>query len=170
MFAARKGVPGVAQDHAVQDARAYPLASSISRIQFTPDLLPSDVTGTYILDRKTNDFVLRKGPIFCQILLADEINLRPRPKRSRRSWRRCKNIRDDRRRDVAVVAAVMVFATQNPVSRKSQICDRSPRSRFCYGSMMGLTRRRRHEYADAKPCHSQSRIRLDGCQPSLHAG
>src|SRR5205823_10567607 len=47
------------------------------RIQFTPDLLPSDVTGTFILDRKSNDFVLRQGPLFCQLLLADEVNRSP---------------------------------------------------------------------------------------------
>src|SRR6266699_3924321 len=53
------------------------LGIQYQRIQFTPDLLPSDVTGTYIFDRKTNDFILRKGPIFCQILLADEVNRAP---------------------------------------------------------------------------------------------
>ena len=67
-------------------------AASISAMQFTPDLLPSDVTGTSIFDRKANEFVLRKGPIFCQVLLADEIN-RARPKRNRACWRRCRNIR-----------------------------------------------------------------------------
>src|SRR6202042_1989708 len=53
------------------------LGIQYQRIQFTPDLLPSDVTGTYILDRKSNEFVLRRGPIFCQLLLADEINRAP---------------------------------------------------------------------------------------------
>jgi len=47
------------------------------RIQFTPDLLPADVTGTYVLNRKTSDFELRKGPIFTNILLADEVNRAP---------------------------------------------------------------------------------------------
>ena len=45
-----------------------------SRIQFTPDLLPSDITGINVFNRKENDFVLRKGPVFTNILLADEIN------------------------------------------------------------------------------------------------
>ena len=53
------------------------LGCEYHRIQFTPDLLPSDVTGTSILDRSANDFVLRKGPIFTQVLLADEINRAP---------------------------------------------------------------------------------------------
>ena len=48
-----------------------------SRIQFTPDLLPSDITGTYIFNQKSGEFELRKGPIFTNILLADEINRSP---------------------------------------------------------------------------------------------
>jgi MoxR-like ATPase len=47
------------------------------RVQFTPDLLPADITGSYILDRNTSSFVLRKGPLFTNILLADEINRAP---------------------------------------------------------------------------------------------
>ena len=47
------------------------------RVQFTPDLLPADITGSYILDRATSSFVLRKGPLFTNILLADEINRAP---------------------------------------------------------------------------------------------
>jgi MoxR-like ATPase len=50
------------------------LDASFSRIQFTPDLLPSDVTGLSVFDRKTSEFVLKKGPVFTNILLADEIN------------------------------------------------------------------------------------------------
>jgi MoxR-like ATPase len=47
---------------------------SFKRVQFTPDLLPMDLIGTYIFDEKNNDFVFKKGPLFCNILLADEIN------------------------------------------------------------------------------------------------
>jgi MoxR-like ATPase len=71
-----EGVPGVAKT-TLSKAFAKILGCQYQRVQFTPDLLPSDVTGTNILDRKTNDFVLRKGPIFCQVLLADEINRAP---------------------------------------------------------------------------------------------
>src|SRR5688500_2133929 len=71
-----EGVPGVAKT-TLSKTFARVLGIQYQRVQFTPDLLPSDVTGTYILDRKTNDFVLRQGPIFCQILLADEINRAP---------------------------------------------------------------------------------------------
>src|SRR5215216_4141890 len=71
-----EGVPGVAKT-TLSKAFARLLGCEFSRVQFTPDLLPSDVTGTSIFDRKANDFVLRKGPIFCQVLLADEINRAP---------------------------------------------------------------------------------------------
>lgn len=53
---------------------ARSLSAEFSRIQFTPDLLPSDITGLNIFDRQKNEFVLRKGPVFTNILLADEIN------------------------------------------------------------------------------------------------
>ncbi|WP_020473944.1 AAA family ATPase [Zavarzinella formosa] len=71
-----EGVPGVAKT-TLAKAFSKLLGCEFSRVQFTPDLLPSDVTGTSIFDRKTNDFILRKGPIFCQVLLADEINRAP---------------------------------------------------------------------------------------------
>lgn len=53
---------------------AKSIAADYSRIQFTPDLLPSDITGLNIFDREKNEFVLRKGPVFTNVLLADEIN------------------------------------------------------------------------------------------------
>jgi MoxR-like ATPase len=71
-----EGVPGVAKT-TLSKTFARILGTQYQRIQFTPDLLPSDVTGTYVFDRKTNDFVLRKGPLFCQVLLADEVNRAP---------------------------------------------------------------------------------------------
>lgn len=71
-----EGVPGVAKT-TLSKTFARLLGCEYQRIQFTPDLLPSDVTGTSIFDRNSSDFVLRKGPIFCQVLLADEINRAP---------------------------------------------------------------------------------------------
>jgi MoxR-like ATPase len=56
---------------------AQALGCKFRRIQFTPDLLPADITGTYVLDRRDGDFRLRHGPIFANILLADEINRAP---------------------------------------------------------------------------------------------
>jgi MoxR-like ATPase len=71
-----EGVPGVAKTTLVK-AFAAALGCSFRRIQFTPDLLPSDITGTYVLDGRTHEFVLREGPIFAQVILADEINRAP---------------------------------------------------------------------------------------------
>ncbi|MGL4422233.1 MAG: AAA family ATPase [Gemmataceae bacterium] len=71
-----EGVPGVAKT-TLSKVFAQLLGCQYQRVQFTPDLLPSDVTGTSIYDKNKHDFVLRPGPIFCQVLLADEINRAP---------------------------------------------------------------------------------------------
>jgi MoxR-like ATPase len=71
-----EGVPGTAKTTLCKTF-ARLLGVDFQRIQFTPDLLPGDVTGTYIFDRQRNEFTLRKGPIFCQMLLADELNRAP---------------------------------------------------------------------------------------------
>ncbi len=65
--------PGLAKT-LIANSFATVLGLSFKRIQFTPDLLPGDITGGYVFDNNTNQFSLRKGPIFTQILLADEIN------------------------------------------------------------------------------------------------
>jgi MoxR-like ATPase len=65
--------PGLAKT-LIANSFASVLGMSFRRIQFTPDLLPGDITGGYIYDRAQNQFVLRKGPVFAQIVLADEIN------------------------------------------------------------------------------------------------
>jgi len=69
-------VPGLAKT-LIAKSFAAGLGLSFRRIQFTPDLLPADITGTYVFDRKTGDFVLRRGPVFTNVLLADEINRAP---------------------------------------------------------------------------------------------
>ena len=69
-------VPGLAKT-LIAKCFAASLGLSFRRVQFTPDLLPADITGTYVFDRKTSEFVLRRGPIFTNVLLADEINRAP---------------------------------------------------------------------------------------------
>ncbi len=68
--------PGLAKT-LIANSLAATTQCKFSRVQFTPDLLPADITGTYIYNQKTGDFELRKGPIFTNILLADEINRSP---------------------------------------------------------------------------------------------
>ncbi len=71
-----EGVPGVAKTTMIKTI-AQALGLSFSRIQFTPDLLPSDIVGTLIYNPKTMDFETKKGPIFANLILADEINRSP---------------------------------------------------------------------------------------------
>ncbi len=71
-----EGVPGIAKTH-ITNSFAQAIGLEFNRAQFTPDLLPSDVLGTNIYDPKTGTFKLRRGPIFTNLLLADEINRSP---------------------------------------------------------------------------------------------
>ena len=71
-----EGVPGLAKTLAI-NTLSQAVAGSFSRIQFTPDLLPADVIGTMIYNIKANDFTIKKGPIFANFVLADEINRAP---------------------------------------------------------------------------------------------
>lgn len=98
---------------------AKSLASSVhgdfSRIQFTPDLLPSDVTGLNVYDREKNQFVLRKGPVFTNILLADEINrATPRTQSGLLECMAEKQVSIDGEKYI-LKEPFMVIATQNPV-------------------------------------------------------
>ncbi|MGZ3881516.1 MAG: AAA family ATPase [Flavisolibacter sp.] len=71
-----EGVPGLAKTLAIKSL-AQAIHAKFSRIQFTPDLLPADVIGTMIYNQQRNEFIVRKGPIFANFILADEINRAP---------------------------------------------------------------------------------------------
>jgi MoxR-like ATPase len=71
-----EGVPGLAKTLTIKSL-AQAIDAKFSRIQFTPDLLPADVTGTMIYNQQRNEFIVRKGPIFANFILADEINRAP---------------------------------------------------------------------------------------------
>src|SRR6478672_385954 len=71
-----EGVPGLAKTLAIKSL-SQAIHAKFSRIQFTPDLLPADVIGTMIYNQQKNEFVVRKGPIFANFILADEINRAP---------------------------------------------------------------------------------------------
>ena len=94
---------------------ARSISAVFSRIQFTPDLLPSDVTGLNVYDRQKNEFVLRKGPVFTNILLADEIN-RATP-RTQAGLLECMEERQATIDGEAYLPGkpFFVIATQNPV-------------------------------------------------------
>ncbi len=109
-----EGVPGVAKTTLVK-AFAVCLACSARRIQFTPDLLPADITGTYVLSPKDGTFALRAGPIFANVVLADEINRAPAKTQSallEAMQERQVTIEGDR---FELPNPFLVLATQNPV-------------------------------------------------------
>src|SRR5256714_1139371 len=112
-----EGVPGVAKT-TLSKTFAHVLGIQYQRLQFTPDLLPSDVTGTYIFDRKQNEFVLRRGPIFCQVLLADEVNRAPAKTQSALLEAMQENQVTIEGTTLMLPQPFMVLATQNPVEQE----------------------------------------------------
>jgi MoxR-like ATPase len=112
-----EGVPGVAKTTLVKTF-SHTLGCSFKRIQFTPDLLPSDITGTYILDMRTNSFVLREGPIFAHVVLGDEINRAPAKTQSallEAMQEQQVTIEGETR---ALPSPFLVMATQNPIEHE----------------------------------------------------
>src|SRR5690349_15095032 len=112
-----EGVPGVAKT-TLSKTFAHVLGIHYQRVQFTPDLLPSDVTGTYVFDRKQNEFVLRKGPIFAQVLLADEINRAPAKTQSALLEAMQEVQVTIEGTTLQLPQPFMVLATQNPVEQE----------------------------------------------------
>ena len=109
-----EGVPGTAKTLLARSFAAC-LSLGFNRIQFTPDLMPGDVLGTNLFDFRTNAFVLTKGPVFTEVLLADEINRTP-PKTQAALLQAMqeRNVTiDGATHDLG--AGFMVIATQNPI-------------------------------------------------------
>ncbi|MFZ9090064.1 MAG: AAA family ATPase [Planctomycetaceae bacterium] len=112
-----EGVPGTAKTTLCRTFSTV-LGLDFERIQFTPDLLPSDVTGTQILDRNSGTFSLRKGPVFCQLLLADELNRAPARTQSsllEAMQERQVTIENE---TLPLPNPFMVLATQNPIEQE----------------------------------------------------
>lgn len=109
-----EGVPGVAKTLLVRSI-AQALDLQYTRIQFTPDLMPSDVIGTNVFDPRSVEFTLRKGPIFTNILLADEINRTPPKTQSAllEAMEERQSTIDGERHQLP--DPFLVFATQNPI-------------------------------------------------------
>ncbi len=112
-----EGVPGTAKTLAVR-ALAVALDVRFGRVQFTPDLMPTDLTGLNLLDERTRDFVFREGPIFAELLLADEINRAPAKTQSAllEAMQEAQVTVDGESRPLP--PAFTVFATQNPVEQE----------------------------------------------------
>ena len=112
-----EGVPGLAKTLAVHTF-GHVLDLQFSRIQFTPDLLPADLTGTMIYQQRTGEFVARKGPVFTNLLLADEINRAPAKVQSAllESMQERQVTLGDQ--TYKLPEPFMVFATQNPIEQE----------------------------------------------------
>jgi len=112
-----EGVPGLAKTLAI-NTLSKAVRGSFSRIQFTPDLLPADVTGTLIYNMKENDFSIKKGPIFANFVLADEINRAPAKVQSallEAMQEKQVTIGDE---TFVLDKPFLVMATQNPVEQE----------------------------------------------------
>src|SRR5215813_2830575 len=109
-----EGVPGVAKTLLVRTL-AHVLGCEFARIQFTPDLMPADITGTNIFNLQRNEFILIKGPIFTSFLLADEINRAPAKTQSALLQAMQERLVTIDRDTHALSPNFTVFATQNPI-------------------------------------------------------
>ncbi|HUZ59567.1 MAG TPA: AAA family ATPase [Hanamia sp.] len=112
-----EGVPGLAKTLAIKSL-ANTINAKFSRIQFTPDLLPADVIGTMIYNQQKNEFVVRKGPIFANFILADEINRAPAKVQSallEAMQERQVTIGND---SYFLEEPFLVLATQNPIEQE----------------------------------------------------
>lgn len=112
-----EGVPGVAKTMAVK-LLSKALDVKFSRIQFTPDLMPSDILGTSVFDLKKSEFEFRKGPVFSNLILIDEVNRAPA-----KTQAALFEVMDERQVTIdghcyKMEAPFLVFATQNPVEQE----------------------------------------------------
>jgi MoxR-like ATPase len=112
-----EGVPGLAKTLLAQ-CLATCIGGQFARIQFTPDLMPADITGHAMYDMKSEKFRLRRGPVFCNVLLADEINRAPA-----KTQAALLEVMQEKRvtiegKSLAVPDPFMVLATQNPIEHE----------------------------------------------------
>ena len=112
-----EGVPGLAKTLAI-NTLAKAVKGSFSRIQFTPDLLPADVIGTMIFNMKENDFSIKKGPIFANFVLADEINRAPAKVQSALLEAMQEHQVTIGDTTFKLQAPFLVLATQNPIEQE----------------------------------------------------
>ncbi len=109
-----EGVPGVAKTLLVRTL-AHVMRCDFARIQFTPDLMPTDITGTHVFNLQTNEFSLVKGPVFSTFLLADEINRAPAKTQSALLQAMQERTVTIDRQTHELSSNFTVFATQNPI-------------------------------------------------------
>jgi MoxR-like ATPase len=167
-----EGVPGTAKT-LITRAFAASLALQFGRIQFTPDLMPGDVLGTNLFNFQTNSFVLTKGPIFTELLLADEINRTPPKTQAALLQAMNERIVTIDGKDHALGDDFMVVATQNPIEQQGTYpLPEAQLDRFLFKINIEHPNRdeereivRRHGHRSAMP-----RLEEFGLQPVVGAG
>ena len=112
-----EGLPGVGKTLLVRSL-AQAMGGRYARIQFTPDLMPSDVTGHALFDRKVEDFRIRRGPIFCNLLLGDEINRAPAKTQSAMLEAMQEQQVTIEGQTLPLAPPFLVLATQNPIEQE----------------------------------------------------
>jgi MoxR-like ATPase len=142
-------------------ARSFAQATSLrfARIQFTPDLMPGDVTGSQIFDQRTTEFVFRPGPIFANLLLADEINRAPPKTQAALLQAMNERIVTIDGHDYSLGEDFMVIATQNPIEQQGTYpLPEAQLDRFLFKIVIGHPGRdeereivRRHGHRSAMP-------------------
>ncbi|HEY4922170.1 MAG TPA: MoxR family ATPase [Xanthobacteraceae bacterium] len=153
-----EGVPGTAKTLLAQ-CFAASISIKFGRIQFTPDLMPGDVLGTNLFNFQTNAFTLTKGPIFTELLLADEINRAPPKTQAALLQAMNERIVTIDGRDHALGEDFMVIATQNPIEQQGTYpLPEAQLDRFLFKIVIGHPGRdeereivRRHGHRSAMP-------------------
>ena len=112
-----EGLPGLAKTLAIKTLSSI-IDVSFNRIQFTPDLLPADILGTMIFNQKSNDFSIRKGPIFSNFILADEINRAPAKVQSALLEAMQERQVTIGKETFKLAEPFLVLATQNPIEQE----------------------------------------------------
>lgn len=154
-----EGVPGLAKTTTVKTI-ADVIDLKFKRVQFTPDLLPSDIIGAQIYDMKSGDFKIKKGPIFTNLLLADEINRAPAKVQSALlevMQERQVTIADD---TFIIDAPFLVLATQNPIEQEGAYSlPEAQLDRFMFKIVVGYNTKE-EEYEIAKRVTSNEILEL----------
>ncbi|MGB6329211.1 MAG: AAA family ATPase [Halarcobacter sp.] len=155
-----EGVPGLAKTTTVKTL-ADVIDLKFKRVQFTPDLLPSDIIGAQIYDMKTGEFKIKKGPIFTNLLLADEINRAPAKVQSA-----LLEVMQERQVTIAdesfiVEAPFLVLATQNPIEQEGAYSlPEAQLDRFMFKIVVGYNTKA-EEYEIAKKVTSGEILELN---------
>ena len=152
-----EGVPGVGKTLLVK-ALGRAVGGEFQRIQFTPDLMPADITGTSVFDLKTQEFRLVRGPIFTNFLLADEINRAPAKTQSALLEAMQERQVTIDRSSCALPSVFVVFATQNPIEHQGTYpLPEAQKDRFLVKIRMG--------YPSVEDENELARLAADGSAP-----